>query len=230
MQLGIIGASGNLGQRLVREARARGHAVVPFSRTARVTADGLTWRTLDVLDLPAVTTSIADLDVLVSCFQPGNAAVDLADTLRRSIADPSIYTRVAQVLIAAAASKPALRLIIIGGAGSLELAPGRTMLDDDDALRARLPTLGLPADYAVAVRGAADALKLYRQCNRAWTYLSPAADVHVGERTSRFRIGGDQLLVDDAGRSRISYEDLAVAVLDEIEWPRHIQRRFTVAY
>lgn len=90
--------------------------------------------------------------------------------------------------------------------------------------------MGLPGDYEAAVRGHRDALNVYRMSNRLWTYFSPAGSIYAGERTGRFRLGGDQLLVDANGRSRISFEDAAVALIDEAELPRHIQRRFTIGY
>jgi uncharacterized protein len=83
---------------------------------------------------------------------------------------------------------------------------------------------------ALAVRGHRDALNTYRLSDRLWTYLSPAEQIYPGERTGRFRIGGNQPVVDADGQSRISYEDCAVAIIDEAELPRHVQRRFTVGY
>lgn len=89
----------------------------------------------------------------------------------------------------------------------------------------------MPPDYVTVILAHREALNLYRLSNRNWTYLSPSAGlVRPGERTGRFRVGGDQLLVAADGSSGISAEDLAVAILDEIEQPRHIQRRFTVGY
>jgi putative NADH-flavin reductase len=168
--------------------------------------------------------------VLVSTYQPGNAATDFAGTVERSIADPTVYAHAARVLLAALVVRPATRLIVVGGAGSLERAPGQVSADDDTGLRAALRDLGLPEAYAAAVRGHRDALDTYRTSNRRWTYASPAEDIRAGERTGRFRLGDDQLLTDPRGRSQISYEDFAIALADEIELPRHVQRRFTVAY
>ena len=102
--------------------------------------------------------------------------------------------------------------------------------DDDDRLRQVFRSIGVPEAYAKAAKGHRDALNVLRLSNRRWTYASPSAEVYAGARTGRFRIGGDQLLIDGAGRSHISYEDFAFAILDEIEEPRHIQRRFTVGY
>jgi putative NADH-flavin reductase len=233
MRIGVIGASGNIGSRVLAEACGRGHDVVAFTRQGAANhpmQDGVEWRDLDIFDVESVTRAIQRLDVLVSSYHPGNAASDPMDAIRRSIADPTAYARAAKVLLDALKSRPATRLIVVGGAASLEIAPGLTTDDDDQRLREVLRGLGVPEDYAVAVRGHRAALDTLRVSNRRWTYVSPSADIHAGERTSRFRVGGDQLLVDGDGQSRISYEDFAVAILDEIEGPRHIQRRFTVGY
>jgi uncharacterized protein len=123
-----------------------------------------------------------------------------------------------------------LRLIVVGGAGSLEIKPGLTRADAADDLRKSLKWLGLPEGYAAAVRGHRDALNILRQSNRLWTYFSPAEQIYAGERTARFRLGGDQPVIDAEGRSWISFEDAAVAIVDEAELPRHVQRRFTIGY
>ncbi|MFF0451943.1 NAD(P)-dependent oxidoreductase [Nocardia africana] len=233
MFIGIIGATGNIGRRLVAEALGRGHHVRAFTRDiARATTahDHLVWRELDVYDTGAVAAQLPGLDVLVSCYQPGNAATDFEDTVARSIADPTAYATVARSLLRALDSHPRTRLIVVGGAGSLEYAPGRVTADDDDRLHEALDGLGLPRGYAAAVRGHRDALQVLRTSNRRWTYLSPAEQIGPGERTGRFRIGGDQPILDADGSSRISFEDTAVALLDEIEDPRFVQRRFTLGY
>jgi putative NADH-flavin reductase len=233
MRIGVIGASGNIGSRVLAEARGRGHDVVAFTRrgaASRPIQEGTEWRDLDIFDVEAVTRAVQRLDVLVSSYHPGNAANDPGDAIRRAIADPTAYARAAAVLLKALESRPATRLIVVGGAASLEIATGLTTDDDEVGLRQVLGGLGVPEDYAVAVRGHRAALDTLRVSNRRWTYASPSASIGAGERTGRFRVGGDQLLVDDDRQSRISYEDFAAAILDEIEWPRHIQRRFTVGY
>jgi putative NADH-flavin reductase len=224
---------GNIGQRLVSEALARGHQVKAFTRDIdRATAErpNLTWTTLDVFDSDAVAAVLPGLDVLISCYQPGNAAADFQDTVAQSIADPTAYANVAQSLLQALDDHPRTRLIVVGGAGSLEYAPGKVTADDDDRLHATLDSLGLPRGYAAAVRGHRDALNVLRLSNRLWTYLSPAEQIGPGERTGRYRIGGDQPVLDADGHSRVSFEDAAVALLDEAENLRFIQRRFTIGY
>ncbi|ADI07902.1 hypothetical protein SBI_04782 [Streptomyces bingchenggensis BCW-1] len=233
MRIGIIGATGNIGQRVVTEALRRGHDVIAFTRDAsRIEEDRehVVWKSVDVLDPDSVAAVLPGLDVLISGFQPGNAAQDMADTVRRSIADPTVYATAAKVLVKALERHPRTRLIVIGGAGSLEIRPGVTRADSDEELYAALDSLGLPREYAAAVRGHQDALNVLRTSNRLWTYFSPAEDIAPGERTGRFRLGGDQPVLDAEGRSRISIEDAAVALVDEAELPRFVQRRFTIGY
>ncbi|MEU9499762.1 NAD(P)H-binding protein [Streptomyces sp. NPDC048196] len=235
MHIGVIGATGTIGSRVVTEALHRGHTVKAFSRDAAQAQreerrDDITWASVDVLDAKSVAGALSGLDVLISGFQPGNAAKDFADTVRRSIADPTVYATAARALLKALESRPQTRLIVIGGAGSLEIEPGVVRADSDELLHAALDQLGLPREYAAAVRGHRDALAVLRTSNRLWTYFSPAEEIGPGERTGRFRIGGDQPVLDAEGRSRISVEDAAIALIDEAELPRFVQRRFTIGY
>ncbi|MCX5336540.1 MULTISPECIES: NAD(P)-dependent oxidoreductase [unclassified Streptomyces] len=233
MHIGVIGATGTIGSRVVTEALGRTHQVTAFSRDAtRIKEDrkDVTWKSVDVLDAEAVAAAIPGLDVLISGFQPGNAAKDIADTVARSIADPTAYVTAARALLKALESHPRTRLIVIGGAGSLEIEPGVVRADSDELLQEALDAIGLPREYAAAVRGHRDALNVLRTSNRLWTYFSPAEDIAPGERTGRFRVGSDQPVLDADGRSRISAEDAAVALVDEAELPSFIQRRFTVGY
>ncbi|TDD48793.1 NAD(P)-dependent oxidoreductase [Saccharopolyspora elongata] len=234
MHIGVIGASGNIGTRVVDEALSRGHVVRAYSRNADGMAEdrpNITWASLDVLDADAIARALPGLDVLISAFQPGNAARDFHDTVRRSIADPAVYANAARALLTALDRHPRTRLIVVGGAGSLETEPGVVPADgNDDVLGEVLAEIGLPREYAAAVRGHRDALNAYRLSNRLWTYFSPAAEIAPGERTGRFRIGGDQLITDADGRSRISFEDAAIALVDEAELPKFVQRRFTIGY
>ncbi|MER5652706.1 MULTISPECIES: NAD(P)-dependent oxidoreductase [unclassified Streptomyces] len=154
----------------------------------------------------------------------------MADTVERSVADPTVFAAAARALLKALESHPRIRLIVIGGAGSLEVEPGLVLADSDEHLHPRLDQLGLPRTYAAVVRGHRDALNVLRTSNRLWTYFSPAEEIAPGERTSRFRLGGDQPVLDADGRSRISAEDAAVALVDEAELPRFVQRRFTIGY
>ncbi|MBB5121654.1 epimerase [Streptomyces eurocidicus] len=233
MHIGVIGATGTIGSRVVTEALDRGHRVTALTRDPSKIDEsrpGVTWAGVDVLDAASIAAVLPGLDVLISGFQPGNAAKDLADTLERSIADPTVHTTAARALLKALDGHPRTRLIVIGGAGSLETAPGVVLADDEDRLYETLDRVGLPREYAAAVRGARDGLNVLRTSNRLWTYFSPAEDIAPGERTGRFRIGGDQAVRDAAGLSRVSAEDAAVALIDEVELPRFVQRRFTIGY
>ncbi|WP_433756631.1 NAD(P)-dependent oxidoreductase [Nocardia sp. CA-135398] len=233
MFIGIVGATGNIGQRVLTEAVTRGHHVTAFTRDAsQITTSrpNVTWRSLDIFDSAAIAAAIPGMDILISCYQPGNAATDFNDTVARSIADPTVYASAARSLLDALHTHPRTRLIVVGGAGSLEYEPGRVTADDDQRLADTLDGLGLPREYAAAVRGHHAALDVLRASNRLWTYLSPAELIAPGERTGRYRVGGDQPVRDADGHSRISIEDAAVALLDEAELPRFIQRRFTIGY
>jgi len=233
MHIGVIGATGTIGSRIVTEALDRGHQVTAFSRdvsSLQENRENIRWKQVDVTETGSVAAVLPGLDVLISGFGPGNAANDPADAVARAIADPGIYARAATALLTALEGFPRVRLIVVGGAASLELEPGRVFADSDELLHAAIDGFGLPREYAAAMRGHGDALNLFRTSNRLWTYLSPAVEITPGERTGRFRIGGDQPVMDAEGRSRISAEDAAVAVLDEAELPRFVQRRFTIGY
>lgn len=233
MHIGVIGATGTIGSRVVTEALERGHHVTAFTRDAtriREDRDNIVWKGLDILDADGIAAVLPGLDVLISGFQPGNAANNIADTVERSVGDPTVFATAARALLKALESHPRTRLIVIGGAGSLEVEPGLVHADSDEYLHTSLDQLGLPRKYAAAVRGHRDALNVLRTSNRLWTYFSPAEDIAPGERTARFRLGGDQPVLDAEGRSRISTEDAAIALVDEAELPRFVQRRFTIGY
>ncbi len=227
MEIGVLGATGTIGGRVVAEAVDRGHHVTAFTRSAaRIPAEPGTvrWAVTDPRDPARLATDLVDLDVLVNAT---NAGVGVPDTIANADAFPAI----ARALLTAMEALPRLRLIVIGGAGSLEVAPGRRVMDVEGFAENLPAALGVPVEYVEAVRAGGEALDIYRLSNRNWTYVSPSAGlVQPGKRTGRFRIGGDQLLVTEDGTSDISADDLAVAVLDETEQPRFVQRRFTVGY
>ncbi|MBF6205811.1 NAD(P)H-binding protein [Streptomyces gardneri] len=225
MDIGVFGATGVIGSRVVAEALQRGHRVTAFTRdAARFPArhGDETWAVADWLNAESVAAAIAGLDVVVSAVNAGHG---IADT----IANAHDFVVGARAMVAALDRQPRVRLIAVGGAGSLEVAPGVQLLDTgDEFIRNLTEVLDVPAEYVEVVRALRDALNIYRLSNRNWTYLSPSSGrINPGERTGRFRIGGDQLLV---GGADLSAEDVAVALLDEAEQPRFIQRRFTVGY
>ncbi|KMO19833.1 NAD(P)-dependent oxidoreductase [Methylobacterium platani] len=199
-KVAVIGATGNVGARLVAELAARSHRVTAIARNPRAAAPQITPAAGDVRDPAGLSRLIAGHDAVVS-------AVRFRDT------DPA-------ALIGAVRDSGVSRYLVVGGAGSLEVAPGQRLVDQPD----------FPAAYRdEALRGAAFLDALRRVADLDWSFLSPSALIEAGERTGRFRLGRDALLVGETG-SRISYEDYAVALVDEIERPAHLRQRFTVGY
>jgi len=203
MKIAVVGASGNAGSRIVKELAGRGHAVTAIARHPEKIAAGanVTAKPGDVMDQAGLARLFAGHDAAIS-------SVHFLDS------DPVR-------LIAAARDSKVGRYLVVGGAGSLEVAPGVRLVT----------TAGFPVAYkAEAEKGAAflDLLRAEKELN--WTFLSPSALFTAGERTGKFRLGTDQLLTADEGKSWISFEDFAVALADEIERPAHIRQRFTVGY
>ena len=227
MEIGIFGANGTIGQRIAAEALGRGHKVTAFTRDAsRFPSDRgeMRWEVANVVDAPSVAKAIGGLDVLVNSINCGTDVPDM-------IANASVFPAAARALLTALEQHPTTRLIVVGGAGSLEVAPG-IQLADSEGFADKIPgIIGFPPEYIQVVLEHREALNLYRLSNRNWTYISPPAGlIGPGERTGYYRMGGNQLLVNADGTSDISAEDLAVALMDEVEFPRHIQRRFTVCH
>lgn len=211
MELIVFGASGLLGTRLVAEARERGHEVTAVARDASRLDDRegrVRVASADATDPESVAAVAAGHDVAISAVTQHEAPEMLVDAARG--------------LLEGLARAGVPRLISVGGAGSLEVAPGRRLVDTPD----------FREEWKREALAAAEALEVFRQAETPveWSFVSPGALLAPGERTGRYRLGGDQLLVDDEGHSRISMEDFAIAILDEAETPRHPRRRFTAAY
>lgn len=203
MKIAIIGASGNAGIRLVREAQRRGHQVTAVTRTP------LRYAPLgdesvavgDVQDYASLASALAGHDVVIS-------------SVTFEATDP-------QTLIAGVRASGVKRYLSVGGAGSLETSPGILFIDAPD----------FPAEVLEESRCGRALLEALRKVDDLeWTMVAPSAFFVPGERTGVFRLGEDALLIDADGKSWISYEDLAVAMLDEIERPRAIRKRITVGY
>ena len=212
MKIALIGASGFIGSGLRKEALARGHRVTAIvSNPGKLEAtDQLKVVKADVLDTAALADQLAGHDQVISAFS-GHAQPDLRD----------YYLRGIRSIIAAAKQAKIPRLLVVGGAGSLEVAPGQQLLDTPD----------FPSEWRASAEGARDALDLLRtELDLDWTMLSPSAHVSPGQRTGKFRLGTDQLLLNSEGHSDVSVEDYAVAMLDEAETGQHRRRRFTVGY
>ncbi|HLI06295.1 MAG TPA: NAD(P)-dependent oxidoreductase [Ktedonobacteraceae bacterium] len=211
MDIVIFGGSGMIGQRVTREALNRGHRVTVVVRNPSqfpFAHPNLTVKAGNMLDSSAVAQLVAGHDAVVNATrQPANVP-------------GQTYSDAARALIDGLTRAGVRRLIVVGGAGSLEVAPGLQLVDTPD-----FPPAWRPG--ALAMR---DALDVYRSSNLDWTYFSPAGLIAPGERTGHYRTGTDQLVTDENGESRISAEDYAVALVDELENPHFIRRRFTVAY
>jgi putative NADH-flavin reductase len=203
MKIALIGATGNVGSRLLGELVRRGHAVTAISRNPERSPvrPGVTAKRADVADKAALAAAIAGHDAVIS-------------SVRFLGSEPRTF-------IEAVKSAGVPRYLVVGGAGSLEAAPGARLVDSPN----------FPAAYKEeALAGAAFLDTLRSEQELDWTFVSPSALFVPGERTTRFRIGGDQLLADPQGNSTISFEDYAVAMVDELERPAHSRRRFTVGY
>lgn len=201
-KIALVGASGNAGSRILKELSDRGHQVTAIARAPEKIASlpNVVAKKGDVFDQAALSELLRGHDAVISSVH-----FTASDPLK---------------LIEAVRASGVQRYLVVGGAGSLEIAPGQRVVDLPD-----FPT----AYKAEATKGAEflDLLKQEKQLD--WTFLSPSAEFVPGERTGKFRIGKDSLLSNDEG-SRISFEDYAIALVDEIEKPQHSRQRFTVGY
>ncbi|GAA3704311.1 NAD(P)H-binding protein [Arthrobacter ginkgonis] len=215
VNIAVFGATGNIGSRIIDEALRRGHTVTAVVRDPAkftATAPGLTVSTGDVLDPAAVTAVAKGQDVVVSAVGGGDGPGHQATI------EPAARALV-EGLRALVDQAP--RLVTVGGAGSLRTPGGQQVWD----------TPGLPEPLLQIMHAHGEALDYYRTVTDLdWTNISPAALIQPGTRTGGYRTAGEDLITDEAGNSTISIEDYAVAVLDEIENPRHSRQRFTVAY
>lgn len=203
MKVAIIGGTGRAGTEISAELARRGHQVTAISRHPEnaVKTDGVTAVAGDVQHPAALVEAIRGHDVVVS-------AVMFSDT------DPTS-------LVGVVRDSGVPRYLVVGGAGSLEVAPGVALITTPDFPEAYKAEAGKGADFLTYLRDVDDI---------DWTFLSPSAYFFVGDRKGSFRLGKDELLVDADGNSSISYADYAIALADEIEQPQHSRARFTVGY
>ena len=217
----VYGATGNIGTLVVDEALARGHKVTAVSRDpSQITKQhpNLAAVAGDLLDDASIAALLAGRDIVVTSVR---GVIGDGKDPRNSLQYLAVTKVVRQMRVMGA---DAPRLIHVGGSGSLEVKPGVTYAD-------RLPKIFLPKGLEAEIGGQILALEFLRTVTDVpWTYVTPPKNFTNGERTGDFRVGGDQLLEDRRGRSRISRADFAVAILDEAELPRHTGKRFSVAY
>lgn len=215
VRIAVFGATGRIGSRIIAEALRRGHVVTAVVRDVTKTIDfdpRVQVSVGDALDADSVKHVALEHDVVVSAVGggsgPGNQAI-IAPAARSLV----------EGLRAVGEGAP--RLVTVGGAGSLRTRDGNQVWDRP----------GLPEDVLQTMRAHGDALDFYRTIEDLdWSNISPAAKIQPGQRTGTYRTSDEELLTDEDGNSVISFEDYAVAVLDEIETPQHRRQRFTIAY
>ncbi|MEO9070952.1 MAG: NAD(P)-dependent oxidoreductase [Ginsengibacter sp.] len=216
MKIALIGATGFVGSAILKEALGRGHQVTAIAReTGKIEGqNNLTIIESDVMDSNGLAKILQGSDVVVSAYNAGWTNPELYNDFLNG-------SRSIQEAVKKSGVK---RLIVIGGAGSLYVAPGVQLVDTPEFPEAFKPGAGAARDYL-------NELKTENQLD--WTFVSPAIEMNPGaphERKGTYRTGVDNPVFDTDHRSRISVEDLAVAIVDEIENPKHIRVRFTVAY
>ena len=203
MKIALIGTTGNVGQRLLAELLRHGHQVTGIARdTSRIASQpGLQLKNVDANRPEQLAPLLSGHDAVLSAA--------------------SFATTDAASLIAAVKQSGVSRLLVVGGAATLEVSPGIAVID----------TLDFPDAWRPEAEGGRKFLNLLRaEPELDWTFLSPSAEFVPGERTGSFRLGKDSLLADANGRSWISMEDYAIAFVDELEHPQHSRQRFTVGY
>lgn len=208
-KIAVFGASGMIGQRIMREALDRGHhltALVRDPTRIKTQHPHLAVHDADLLDAGSTAGVAQTHDVVISAYAPPPS-------------HPEHLVDAAHVLLEAMLNNPG-RLIVVGGAGLLEVSPGVSLLDTPDFLPEWKPV-------AIAHR---DALKIYRDSDVNWTFVSPAALTEPGKRSGKYRVTTGKVLVDQNGVSRITAEDYAVAIIDEVETPHYKRTNFGVAY
>lgn len=211
----VVGANGVLGSRILDESLDRGHqitAVVRQPSKLSTQHENLTVLTGDVLDPASVAAFVEGQDAVVSAVGGGDGPGHVR------LIEPSLRSLIG---VLRKGGPDALRLIAVGGAGSLTTGPGKKVWDFPGLPEGALQTMHAHGDGLAFLRSVTDA---------RWTSVSPPVIIAPGTRTGRYRTGTDSVVADGSGKSHISAEDYAVALIDEIENPRHIGRRFTVAY
>jgi putative NADH-flavin reductase len=209
MTIVVYGASGRAGSRIVNELLSRGHQVIASVRDSAKSPslDGVETRQDDLADPKRTAEVITGADAVVSAYAPPPNEVDA-------------LIGVTQRFVEAFRQNGSTRFLMVGGAGVLEVAPGVTLIDSGY----------LPPEWMSIAKAHAHALKVLQQSDIDWTYISPAAYFDPGTRTGHYRAGTTNLIADEKGESRISMEDYAIAVADELESAKHRRQQMSVGY
>ncbi|MDI1236869.1 MAG: NAD(P)-dependent oxidoreductase [Polaromonas sp.] len=214
MNIALIGATGFVGAPVLSELLGRGHQVTVLARSpSKLPAQtGLTVVKADALDSAQVAQAVAGHDAVISAYNPGWS-------------EPAIHAlhlQASRAIVQGVKAAGLKRLLVVGGAGSLYVAPGLQLVDTPE----------FPAPYKQGALAAREALnELRKETTLDWSFVSPPIALAPGERTGKYRVGADDLLPGQGGQpAGISVADLAAAIVDEIETPRHVQKRFTVAH
>jgi len=209
MNIALYGATGKAGSRILAELLVRRHNVTAIARDPLKLKPHphLAIKQGDVHSATAIAANIQGADALISAYAPPPGDTDQLITITQNF-------------IAAVKQMQVPRFLYVGGAASLEVAPGVTLLESGH----------LPIEWQAIARSHRDALNLIKKSDINWTCFSPAAFFEPGKRTGTFRRGKDQLISDAQGNSRISMEDHAIALVDELEKPQHERQRFTIGY
>jgi putative NADH-flavin reductase len=216
MKIVLFGATGNVGSRIAAEAVRRGHEVVGVVRDPKAVQSPDPRVTLvrgDATDASSIASVVRGADAVVSAISPRPNA--------RGLPAPSLVAN-ARALMSGLRTAGVRRVLYVGGGSTLEVAPGQQLLDQP----------GFPDLYKAEAMEGREALRAWRTEAEGldWTFLSPATEIAPGERTGRYRTTLETVLADAEGKSFITFEDYAVAVLDELEQPKNVGRRFGVAY
>lgn len=216
MKVALIGATGFVGTAILEELLNRGNEVIAIARQAakiQIKNERLTIKEIDILNTDALTEAINGADAVVSAFNPGWT-------------NPNIYGDFiagSEAIQKAVKASDVNRLIVIGGAGSLEIN-GQQLVDGPD----------FPQDFKLGATAARDYLNILKQeKDLQWTFFSPAIEMHPGittGRTGHYRLDTDSPVFNEEGRSVLSVEDLAIVIADELENKKFLQKRFTAAY